>query len=162
MRGYLPGLTLAVLALFAVMPLGLPAEERLWQAFPLLIAIFYWAVHSDDAVSERGAFLSGLTIDLLGGGPLGLWALLGLVTFACAVLARDATRFSAFARWFAFAISVIALGVAYVFVTAIILGTFSDPRNYLYAGGIALVLYPPLALVLSMIAGLRSKRPRTA
>src|SRR3546814_9858067 len=71
LRALLPILSSVALVLVGILPLGLP---HLNSVAPLLalMAVFYWSIFRADLMTMLGAFLIGLFLDLLSGGPLGL------------------------------------------------------------------------------------------
>ena len=72
-----------LLGLMGVIVLALPI--RLFEGFaptPLipLVVVFFWSVYGPDYLPPASVFVIGLLQDLLTGGPLGLWAVVYLVT----------------------------------------------------------------------------------
>ena len=79
----LKAITPTLLGLIGVLILALPL--RLFEGMaptpiiPLLV-VFFWSIYSPDHMPSPSVFLIGLLQDLLTGGPLGLWAVVYLVT----------------------------------------------------------------------------------
>lgn len=72
-----------LLGLMGVIVLALPI--RLFEGFaptPLipLVVVFFWSVYGPDYLPPASVFFIGVLQDLLTGGPLGLWAVVYLVT----------------------------------------------------------------------------------
>ncbi len=78
-RRLLPALTALALGIVAILPVGIPHWGAL--APPLmLIAVFYWSVARPELMPPTMAFLLGLAQDLMSGAPLGLSALIMVLT----------------------------------------------------------------------------------
>jgi rod shape-determining protein MreD len=78
-RRLLPALTALALGVVAILPVGIPHWGAL--APPLmLIAVFYWSLARPGLMPPTVAFLLGLAQDLLTGAPLGLSALIMVLT----------------------------------------------------------------------------------
>lgn len=65
--------------LVLVLPLRL-GEGALPTPIIPLVVVFFWSIYSPDFMPSPSVFLIGLLQDLLTGGPLGLWAMVYLVT----------------------------------------------------------------------------------
>jgi rod shape-determining protein MreD len=78
-RALVPGLTLLLATLLALLPLGAPGWGQVAPPF-LLMAIFWWSIHRPSAIPPSVAFLIGLLQDLASGAPIGQCALLLVVT----------------------------------------------------------------------------------
>lgn len=103
-RSILPLISSAGLVLVSIMPLGLP---HLNSVAPLLavMAVFYWSIFRPDLMSMLDAFLIGLMLDLLSGGPPGLNAATLLLIHELGVSQRRVFLGSSFlVNWTAFAL----------------------------------------------------------
>ena len=79
----LKALTPTLLGLFGVLVLALPLRlAEGWFPTPIipLVVVFFWSIYSPDYLPSPSVFIIGLLQDLLMGGPLGLWAVVYLVT----------------------------------------------------------------------------------
>ena len=74
LRDLLPLLIAVVLVLLGSLPLGLPGYAAVGPDLALL-SVFYWTIHRPDLFSTGSAFLLGLLVDVLSGGPFGANAL---------------------------------------------------------------------------------------
>lgn len=100
----LPLFSSIALVLVSITPLGLP---HLNSIAPLLavMAVFYWSIFRADLMSMLDAFLIGLLLDLLGGGPPGLNAATLLLIHQLGVSQRRVFLGSSFlVNWTAFAL----------------------------------------------------------
>jgi rod shape-determining protein MreD len=75
----LPALTTLVLAVFSVLPLRFPDYAAVAPLLALA-AVFYWTIYRPDLLPPVAVFLCGITLDLLSGAPLGVAALVFLLT----------------------------------------------------------------------------------
>ncbi len=78
LQGVLMGV---VLALFSMISISAARLETTLAFLPLM-AIFLWPRGASRTLSGLGVFVVGLLVDILVGGPLGLWALIYLCEFA--------------------------------------------------------------------------------
>ena len=78
-RRLLPTLISFILGMAVVLPIGLPHWGELAPPL-LLISIFYWATVRPDLMPPTAAFVLGLFQDLLTHSPLGMGALIMVLT----------------------------------------------------------------------------------
>ena len=78
LRGFLPFLTSLLLAIIMVLPYKIPYFGNL-MPYLTLIAVYYWVVVRPELLPVSAVFVIGLLQDILGGGPLGMMALLLLL-----------------------------------------------------------------------------------
>lgn len=111
LRALLPVASVVMLTIMAVLPWGVPVEDRF--ALPLLpvAAIYYWTSDRAAWLPEGAVFLSGLLLDVLTQGPLGYWALVYLAAHLVAVVASRFRFETVAARFAAFAAAVVAVTV---------------------------------------------------
>lgn len=81
--GILKAATPMLLGMIGVIILSLPL--RLFEGLgptPIipLVVVFFWSIYAPDYLPSVSVFLIGILQDLLTGGPLGLWAVVYLVT----------------------------------------------------------------------------------
>lgn len=81
--GLLKAATPMLLGMFGVIILALPL--RLFEGIgptPIipLVVVFFWSIYAPDYLPSVSVFFIGILQDLLTGGPLGLWAVVYLVT----------------------------------------------------------------------------------
>ncbi|HTZ37649.1 MAG TPA: rod shape-determining protein MreD [Stellaceae bacterium] len=75
----LPVATLLLAALISVLPLQIPGYAALTPVFTLMAA-YHWTIYRPDLLPPAALFAVGLTEDLLAGAPIGVSALLLLLT----------------------------------------------------------------------------------
>lgn len=151
MRGLLPVLSCLLLAIIGVSPMDMPHFGSVGPVLALM-AVFYWSIFRADLMTMLGAFLIGLVVDLLSGGPIGLYAVLLLLTHALAVSQRRVFLGSSFlVNWWGY--GMVALGSAVIgWVVACLLNwQMHDPRPLLTQLGLSLGLYPLVYWLLSWL-----------
>lgn len=103
-RALLPILSSVALVMLGLLPIGLPHFDTVAPSFALM-AVFYWSIFRSDLMTMVGAFLIGLLLDLLTGGPLGLNALILVIIHELGVSQRRVFLGSSFlVNWTAFAL----------------------------------------------------------
>ena len=137
-------LTLA-LVLLGCLPLGLP---YLSSVMPLLavMAVYYWSIFRPELMPAAAAFGIGLVQDALGGGPLGLMALvLVAVRGICFAQRKVFFRKSFLVGWFG--LGLVAAGATFGMwlVATIYYMTLINPAPGLIQLAITIVLYPAVS-----------------
>ncbi len=79
MTKFLPALSVLVAVVATAVPWGLPADATFVLPLVVVTMVFCWRAIPDTAIHPAAATGLGLLADLLSGGPLGYWALMGLV-----------------------------------------------------------------------------------
>jgi rod shape-determining protein MreD len=143
-----PALSIAVLALIAVLPWGLPPDARFVLPLGPFIAIHYWASRHPDRLSEWVPFAAGLAVDVLSNGPLGYWSLIYLVGYMIAVEAHLVTATGPAGRWLVFLASLALLVTAAWLIASLYYLELADWRPFAWAALLAGLAYPACALVL--------------
>lgn len=113
-----------------------------------LAAAFAWAVIRPSVLPPFVLLLLGLFLDLLWGGPLGLWPICLLTVYAAVLFVqRTLSQFEFFGQWIAYAIAcAIALGAGWV-LASIRAGVLVDLAALAWQY-LATVLLFPIAFVL--------------
>ena len=133
--------------LAAALPWGLPADACL--VLPLLpYAVLHVAtVTRDGAVPEWLAFVAGLALDLLTGGPLGYWALVYLAGYGATVLALPWARRGRGPALAVYGATLAWLAGVEAALSTLALGAAPDARSLIEAAGWAVVAYAALAVL---------------
>ncbi len=76
---FVPTATLLMLALLSVLPLRFPDYAAVAPLLALA-GIYYWTIYRPNLLPPAAVFLCGLVLDLLSGAPLGVAALVFLLT----------------------------------------------------------------------------------
>lgn len=109
--------SIAVLALLAALPWGLPPLHRFFLPLLPVAAIHFWSLRHPDLVPEWYVFATGLLLDVLTHGPLGYWPLVYLSAHVMGVLSAPYAHHGVLLRvalfgGALFAVTVISWGAA--------------------------------------------------
>ncbi|MDE1173460.1 MAG: rod shape-determining protein MreD [Parvibaculaceae bacterium] len=145
----LPAGSMMLALLASLVPLGSLAGQGAMPGF-LLITVFFWAVERPGWLPLLPVFLAGLLIDLVSGGPVGLWAL-SLLLFYVAVRRERATliKMGPSARWTAFIAGVLLTGLFAWALASLYYFTMLPPGTITWQVVVTVVLYPVWMLVLA-------------
>ena len=142
--------TLSVfLILFAVLPYGLP-KSSLAAPILALISVYYWSLFRPELMPAGAAFLLGLMVDILSGGPPGLNALVLIMVNWAASGQRRALAGKSFAvGWLGYLL--IAAGAAGTnwFMASLFHATFIEPVPLLVSHAVGTAVYPLVAVLLA-------------
>ncbi|MBT4489218.1 MAG: rod shape-determining protein MreD, partial [Rhodospirillaceae bacterium] len=95
-RSGIPFAISVLLILTAILPYGLP-KSSLAAPVLALISVYYWSVFRPELMPAGAAFLLGLMVDVLSGGPPGLNALILIIVHWAASGQRRALAGKSFA-----------------------------------------------------------------
>ncbi|MEE3625624.1 rod shape-determining protein MreD [Nitrospirillum sp. BR 11752] len=141
-RNSVPFSTTVAAMLVGMMPLQLP--DYSFVAPPLtLMAIYYWAIYRPDLLKPYMAFGIGVLQDLLGGSPLGMSALVYVLSYWLVLTQRRYFLGNSFwFLWLGFALVAVGAGavqwVAYSLMTVHLVA----PGNVVAQALLAIVLFP--------------------
>jgi rod shape-determining protein MreD len=76
---FLPTVTILILALLSVLPLRFPDYAAVAPLLALA-GLYYWTIYRPELLPPAAVFLCGVVLDLLSGAPLGIAALVFLLT----------------------------------------------------------------------------------
>ena len=140
-----------VLVLITALPLTIPYIGSVTPLFALM-AVFYWCIYRPDYLPPYAIFIVGVLYDVLGGGPLGLTALLLLLVHAFIVPQRRVFHGkSFFVEWFGFAIVALGLGVIGWLAASIYFVTPMQPLPVIGQTGLTIAFYPCIAWMISQV-----------
>lgn len=149
-RNILPALSVAVLALLAVLPWGAADTTRFALALLPLAAIHYWCARRPLLMPAALVFTVGIAMDVATHGPLGFWSLLALVTAAAARLPLQVGR-GPLARYAVFAVTMILVASLAWAVASLYFLRGIEWHPMLLAAIAAIAAYPLVALALMPI-----------
>lgn len=144
-RGLVPAVLAWALVLAGLVPLHLPAFGAVAPALALM-AVYYWGIHRPDLFPAILSFAIGLLQDLLSGGPVGLNALIFVLTHRIVLSQRRHFVSTTFLMlWWGFAM--VALGAAILSWFAVSALTFAvvPLRPLLLQAAVTVGLFPLLA-----------------
>ncbi len=148
-RAGVPTVVSLFLILAAMLPYGLPKSSL---AAPVLamISVYYWSVFRPELMPAGAAFLIGLMVDVLSGGPPGLNALVLILVHWAASGQRRALAGKSFAvGWLGYLL--IAAGAAVInwFVASVFHTTAIESVPLLVSHAIGTAAYPLVAIFLA-------------
>jgi rod shape-determining protein MreD len=108
-----------------------------------VIAVFFWAVYAPQFLPPAGVFVLGLTMDLLGAGPIGFWPLLLLGVYGATLSQRHFfLGRSVFGVWAGFAaIAILATAVGWI-VVSLYYGHWSDATRAFGQTLVSILVFP--------------------
>ena len=137
------------LVLVATLPYGLP-KSSLAAPILALISVYYWSVFRPELMPAGAAFLIGLMVDILSGGPPGLNALLLILVHWAASGQRRVLAGKSFAvSWLGHLL--IAAGAAVInwFFASLFYTTAIESVPLVVSHAIGTAAYPLVALFLA-------------
>lgn len=150
-RSGIPFAVSVLLILAAVLPYGLP-KSSLAAPVLALISVYYWSLFRPELMPAGAAFLLGLLVDVLSGGPPGLNALVLILVHWAASGQRRALAGKSFAvGWLGYLL--IAGGAAIVnwFVASVFHATVIESVPLLLSHAIGTAAYPLVAIFLARL-----------
>ena len=134
-----------LLLIVGLVPLRLPYLPPLSVSL-VLVSVYYWAVHRPSALPAPAVFFLGLLADLLGGGFLGVNALVLLVVYATTLALRPWLVGASFAIvWWGFAILSAGALLFIWIITWILAGAAADLSSGISGALFGIGAYPLLA-----------------
>lgn len=148
------GLTLlivCVLLLLSVLPLGLQGYGDVRPAF-VLMAVYYWAIYRPYMLSPVGCFVTGLVLDLMTGGPVGLHALILVAVRTVTVSQQKLMLAQKFpVMWACFGLVALAAGLVQWLMVALIEQHLTDIYPVVISALLSTLLFPAVALPLYLL-----------
>ncbi|MSP80558.1 MAG: rod shape-determining protein MreD [Rhodospirillales bacterium] len=144
-RRLVPAATTLILVLLAAVPSHVPGLARIVPLLAL-IGVYHWTAHRPDLMPARVVFAIGLFQDIIGGGPLGLYAAVFLLVHGGIVFqARFFVGKGFVVLWFGFALMSAAAAAAAWVVTALFHAALVDPTALVYQYLLTLGTFPILS-----------------
>jgi len=142
--------TLSVfLILFAVLPYGLP-KSSLAAPILALISVYYWSLFRPELMPAGAAFLLGLMVDILSGGPPGLNALvLIMVNWAASGQRRALAGKSITVGWLGYLLIAAGAAVTNWVVASLFHATIIEPTPLLVSHAVGAAAYPLVVVLLA-------------
>ena len=144
-----------LLGFLGVVLLAMPL--RLFEGFaptpilPLAI-VFFWSIYAPDFMPPPGVFLIGLSQDLLNGGPIGLWAMVYLVT-QYVVLSQRAYFLGREPKvvWIGFGFAAAAAGVMIWLIMSLLAGALLPVWGLIGQLAVTIAIYPAFNAVFGQL-----------
>lgn len=147
-RSLAPAAVTIMLMLVNLVPSQMTGYERVAPSF-VLMSVYYWTIHRPDLLPPLAVFLIGLLEDLLGGGPVGLHALILMMVQWTILTQRGFFLSSTFTMmWLGFA--VVVAGSAFILWLAATVASLELVAidALLVQGLLTLTLFPLMAWLL--------------
>lgn len=124
------------------------------------VAIHYWALRRASVLPSIAVLFSGLCVDVVSGGPFGLWTSVYVLAWIIGLAQRRwVEAFWKPGRWALFAVAAVLLSFA-VYGIGIVIGDEAARAGVLAEATLWLVAgYPMLAAILRIGDGTRDGRP---
>lgn len=134
-------LSMTLMMLFAL-PLSVPFFGMVAPSVGLL-SVYYWTLYRPDLMTPGAAFLIGLFADLMGGGPLGLSALMLVLVQWFAVSQRPWLVGKSFAvGWLGLAVVGAAASAVYWIAASVVFLRVLDGGPVAVQGVVSILTYP--------------------
>lgn len=154
-RAVTPAVLVLLMILLMAAPVRVPTGMAVTPLLPA-IAVYHFSLYEPERLPGWVTLLLGLFLDLLSGGPLGVWA---IVFVSMRYLVDSNSRFLAghgFAiGWLGFTLScALALAAVWLLMSLLVFQTI-DPRPALLQLVVTAALYPPLGWLLGRLSSWR-------
>ena len=148
-RSGIPFAVSVLLILAAVLPYGLP-KSSLAAPVLALISVYYWSLFRPELMPAGAAFLLGLLVDVLSGGPPGLNALVLILVHWAASGQRRALAGKSFAvGWLGYLLIAGGAAILNWFVASVFHVTVIESVTLLVSHAIGTAAYPLVAIFLA-------------
>jgi rod shape-determining protein MreD len=146
-RRLAPAAVTFALVLLAAVPSHVPGLARIMPLLAL-IGVYHWTAYRPDLLPAPAVFAIGLFQDIVGGGPLGLYAAVFLLVHGGVVSqARFFVGKGFVVLWFGFALMMAGASTIAWVATMLFNVALVDPRALVYQYLLTLGAYPILTLV---------------
>ncbi|HEX5318993.1 MAG TPA: rod shape-determining protein MreD [Stellaceae bacterium] len=144
----LPIATTLVAALVTILPLRIPGYAALTPAFTLMAA-YHWTIYRPDLLPPLALFAIGLAEDLLVGAPVGVTALLLLLTYASVLSYRRyfVNRTFPFV-WTGFTLLTLCAMLALWALHCVLDATLLDFRTTIFRTVLTIAIFPVASFLL--------------
>ncbi|MDE0725415.1 MAG: rod shape-determining protein MreD [Alphaproteobacteria bacterium] len=150
-RSGIPFAVSVLLILAAVLPYGLP-KSSLAAPVLALISVYYWSLFRPELMPAGAAFLLGLLVDVLSGGPPGLNALVLILVHWAASGQRRALAGKSFAvGWLGYLLIAGGAAILNWFVASVFHVTVIESVPLLVSHAIGTAAYPLVAIFLARL-----------
>ena len=150
-RSGIPFAVSVLLILAAVLPYGLP-KSSLAAPVLALISGYYWSLFRPELMPAGAAFLLGLLVDVLSGGPPGLNALVLILVHWAASGPRRALAGKSFAvGWLGYLLIAGGAAILNWFVASVFHVTVIESVPLLVSHAIGTAAYPLVAIFLARL-----------
>lgn len=140
-----PTLTVVVAILLTVLPYGFSRGIFTTPAFAL-IPVFFWATYKPDLLPIPVVFALGLGQDFATAGPVGLWAIVFLLTYGVTLWQREQIEGQPLrVQWLGFAAATAVGLLAGWFLASVYFSRFITPLPSLTQAATTVFIFPLIA-----------------
>ena len=144
-RSLFPFALTLLLVMVAMVPLRVPELSPIVPSLGI-IGVYYWAVYRPDLMPGWAVFLLGLIQDLLGGGPIGIYALVFLLLITLVGAQRRFLATGSFVFVWAIFLPVAATAFLLIWLLYCLnLDMLIDPGSVVFQYLTTVAVYPCLA-----------------
>ncbi|MGB5093587.1 MAG: rod shape-determining protein MreD [Parvibaculum sp.] len=147
----LPFAMAVICVLLSFVPVGRIFGSSVTPAFAFM-AIYYWGAVRPEMFPPVAVFAVGLILDLMSGGPIGLWAFVYVVTYALVVSQRFLlvnAPFSAF--WFGFMLASIFAALVSWIAVSLFFGSFVAFSPIFWHMAVTVMVFPFFAFIFGRV-----------
>ncbi len=146
--GFPVALTVIVLVVLST-PMGIPGQAQMQPAWALA-CVYFWSLFRPASLPAPAVFLTGLLLDLLAQGPIGISVLILLLVHAAALRLRRVLARQGFAVvWLVFFLFAASAATLEWLLVALLTWRVLPPWPALFEFGMAVGAYPILATLLT-------------
>jgi rod shape-determining protein MreD len=140
-----PFVTVVIAILMTILPYGIAHGLFATPAFAL-IPVFFWATYKPDLLPIPAVFLAGLLQDLVTAGPLGLWAVIFLITYSVTIWQSEQIEGQPLrVQWLGFAATTAVALIAGWFLASVYFSAFLRPLPILIHAVTTVLVFPLIA-----------------
>ena len=148
-RGLLPLFTAVTAIVLTAVPTRLPLLPMVGPAL-ILAVVYYWTIYRPDLMNMVYVTGLGLLQDLLSGGHPGVTSFVLLLAYVTVVTQRRFFHGKTFSVvWWGFMLIALGASILTWCISAILASAWIDPRSAGIGLLLTILLYPPLAAILS-------------
>jgi len=145
LQSVVPALQCLGLLLLSVMPTGIPYFAVIMPML-VLVGVYYWSLYRPDLMPMPLVFLFGVLLDILGGGPLGMMALLFVLVHGICVSQRQVLANKSFyVGWFGFTVVAVGVNVFGWIIACAYFQSLLSPMPVVVQLIVTIAIYPLLA-----------------
>lgn len=138
----MPAITTIACVFVSVIPVHLPGFALVTPAFAIM-AVYHWSIYRPDLLPFIATFGAGLFLDMLNGAPLGISALVLLLTRAIVLTQRQLFIGRSFALVWAGFVAAAAAAAAFEWaIVSLFYGMVLDVRPFLFQAVLTIAGYP--------------------
>lgn len=144
-RNLMPFALTILLVMLGVVPLPIQGYAQVSPAL-VLASVYFWSIHRPDLLPAPAVFCAGIMFDILSGAPVGMTALVLLVTHSVVVSQRRFFLGKSFlVAWWGFMMVGMAAMLSVWILAMVMQGDLLDPVPTAFRYLLTLCLYPGLA-----------------